>query len=106
MLRRHFLQLLTASSSLWAFHARAGSLQKAAAVPGGVAVVKLGSAPKLPTAWLNGNRVLVTGDEREWLAVVGIALEARSGDKLALAVQAVDGSIATLRVTVGTRQYA
>jgi len=106
MLRRHFLQLLTAACSLWAFPVRAGSLQKAAAVPGGVAVVKLGSAPKMPAAWLNGNRVLVTGNENEWLAVVGIALEARAGDKLALAVQGVDGSIATLKVAIGTRQYA
>jgi len=91
---------------VWTFHAAAGTLKKAAAVPGGVAVVKIGPAPKLPTAWLNGNRVLVTGNENEWSAVVGIALEARAGDKLGLAVQAVDGTIATVRVAIGTRQYA
>jgi murein DD-endopeptidase MepM/ murein hydrolase activator NlpD len=106
VLRRHFLQLVTAASSVWAVHASAGSLQKAAAVPGGVAVVKIGPAPKKPTAWLNGNRVLVTGNENEWSAVVGIALEARAGDKLGLAVQAVDGTIATVRVAIGTKQYA
>lgn len=108
MLRRHFLLVITAASSLslWAAHVRADPLQKAVAVPGGVAVVKIGPAPKLPTAWLNGNRVLVTGNEKEWSAVVGIALEARAGEKLGLAVQAVDGTIATLRVAIGTKQYA
>ena len=106
VLRRHFLQLVTAVSSLWIFHVQAGSLQKAAAVPGGVAVVKIGSAPKPPTARVNGNRVLVTGSETEWLAVVGIALEARAGDKLALAVEFADGKTATLQVAIGTKQYA
>ena len=69
-------------------------------------MVKLGPAPKRPSAWLNGNRVLITGNENEWLAVVGIALESRAGDKLSLAVGAADGTITTVRVAIGAKQYA
>lgn len=52
-----------------------------ASVPGGVAVVPLGSAtiaPK-PQAWLNEQRVYVTADRNQWYAVVGLPLDTEPG---------------------------
>lgn len=107
MLRRHFLQFLTAAASLCAFdRATAGSLPKAAAVPGGVAVVKLGSGPTPPIARFSGNRVLVVGEETEWLAVVGIPLEAQAGSKLPLVIERAGREPSTLRFAIGPKQYA
>ena len=48
----------------------AASLPKPAAVPGGVAVVNLGSDPTPPVVRFYGNRALVTGDAAGWQAVV------------------------------------
>jgi murein DD-endopeptidase MepM/ murein hydrolase activator NlpD len=107
VLRRHFLQLFTAVASLGAFNpARAGTLPKAAAVPGGVAIVKIGPAPALPLARFSGNSALVIGDETEWQAIVGIPLETRAGEKLPLDIEYADGKVSTLRIAVGTKQYA
>src|SRR4051794_3251701 len=77
VLQRNFLPFLTAAALLCMPQAaNAGSLPKFAAVPGGVAVVKLGAAPAMPKARFAGNPVLVVGDEVQWLAIVGIPLEA------------------------------
>jgi len=106
VLRRHFLQFLTTAASLFAFdRATAGSLPKPAAVPGGVAVVKLGSDPTPPIARFSGNRVLIAGDEAEWLAVVGIPLEAQAGSKLPLVIERARREPSTLRFAIGPKQY-
>jgi len=107
LLRRHFLQFLTAAASLCAFdRATAGALPKPAAVPGGVAFVKLGRGPTPPTALSNGNRVLIAGDETEWLAIVGIPLEAKSGSKLPLVVERAGREPSTLTFAIGHKEYA
>jgi murein DD-endopeptidase MepM/ murein hydrolase activator NlpD len=107
VLRRHFLHFLTAAASLCAFdRATAASLPKPAAVPGGVAVVKLGSDPTPPIARFNGNRVLVAGEETEWLAVVGIPLEAAAGSKLPLVIERAGREPSTLKFAIGRKQYA
>jgi len=48
-------------------------------VPGGVATVPLGAAPLAPKVRYGGVPVLVTGDARRWVAVVGIALATKPG---------------------------
>jgi murein DD-endopeptidase MepM/ murein hydrolase activator NlpD len=107
VLRRHFLQFFTAAASLSAFdRATAGALPKPAAVPGGVAVVKLGHDPTPPIAFFDGNRVLVAGEEADWLAVVGIPLEARPGSKLPLVIERAGREPATLKFAIGRKQYA
>ena len=59
------------------------ALPEFSAVPGGVAVVPLGSitAPgsDRPQAWLGGQPVLVTADSGRWYAIVGLALDTVPG---------------------------
>jgi murein DD-endopeptidase MepM/ murein hydrolase activator NlpD len=58
------------------------ALPKAANVPGGIALVDLGSSSahvKPPRAWFAERPVLVTGDRGRWVAVVGLALDLAPG---------------------------
>ena len=103
--RRRFLQFLAATVAL-PNPAFAITLPNAAAVPGGIAIVNLGPGPIAPVARLNGRRVLVAGNENEWLAIVGISLEARAGGKLALAIQRGGREAGPLTFAVGAKQYA
>lgn len=53
------------------------SIPRASSVPGGIAVVPLGPAQaeaKPPQAWLGTQPVLVTSENDQWYAVVGLAL--------------------------------
>ena len=68
--------------------------------------MKLGSAPTTPIARFNGNRVLVTGEEAEWLALVGIPLEATVGDKLPLVIERAGREPSTLKFAIGRKEYA
>jgi murein DD-endopeptidase MepM/ murein hydrolase activator NlpD len=107
VLRRRFLQFLAATTSFpLGCPAIAASLPKAAAVPGGVAVVKLGPELTPPIAHFDGNRVLITGEETKWLAVVGIPLEAKVGSKLPLVVERDGRESSTIRFAIGPKQYA
>ena len=107
MFRRRFLQFLAAATSLpLGYPAVAASLPKAASVPGGVALVKLGPDPTQPVARFSGNRVLIAGNESEWLAVVGIPLESKAGSKLPLVIEHAGREPSTLTFVVGPKQYA
>ena len=68
--------------------------------------MKLGSDPTPPIARFSGNRVLIAGDETEWLAVVGIPLEAQAGSKLPLVIERARREPSTLRFAIGPKQYA
>ncbi|WP_434650062.1 peptidoglycan DD-metalloendopeptidase family protein [Pseudomonas sp. D1-2] len=48
-------------------------------VPGGVAVVDLGSAAQAPKATYQGKPVLVVKEQQNWLAIVGIPLTVQPG---------------------------
>lgn len=50
----------------------------AEAVPGGISLVDL-STESRPVAWYEGKRVLIMGKDRNWQAVVGIALDSTAG---------------------------
>jgi murein DD-endopeptidase MepM/ murein hydrolase activator NlpD len=58
------------------------SLPLSSSVPGGVAVIPLGSVTdnaKMPQTWLGNQPVLVTADHDEWYAVVGLPLNITPG---------------------------
>lgn len=70
-------------------------------VPGGVAVVALGSEAQAPTARYQGKPVLVVREEgKRWIAIVGIPLKSQPGPHQ---LQVSDGR--TLGFTVGTKHY-
>lgn len=75
-------------------------------VPGGVAVVPLASnGAETPHAYFNGQRVMVLKDDRQWLALVGIPLDAAPGT-LSLQVQTADRKHATQDFVIHDKQYA
>lgn len=56
------------------------SLPKASNVPGGVAIVQIGStAASKPQIMLGSQPVLVTAERKKWVAVVGIPLDTKPG---------------------------
>jgi murein DD-endopeptidase MepM/ murein hydrolase activator NlpD len=75
-------------------------------VPGGVAAIVLGPAPRRPAATYRDVPVLVTGDARGWTAIVGIALATKPGTE-SIEVTAGDGRPPVRHAfTVGTFDYA
>lgn len=59
-----------------------GSLPKAASVPGGIAIIRLGDTRSIsskPQSWFAGQEVLVTADLNKWYAVVGLPLNLKPG---------------------------
>ncbi|MBI5463031.1 MAG: peptidoglycan DD-metalloendopeptidase family protein [Gammaproteobacteria bacterium] len=57
----------------------AQALPRAEAVPGGIAIVPLGESTHAPQARYGGNRVLVSHDNGQWYAVVGLSLATKPG---------------------------
>lgn len=67
--------LVAAPAALLAFE-----LPRDSRVPGGIAVITLGSAPEpAPLVHFQGQRVLTLRPQEHWVAVVGIPLDARPG---------------------------
>jgi len=74
-------------------------------VPGGVAVVPLGSSGQQPSAHYDDAQVMVVKDSNdEWIAIVGIDLKAARG-RHSLTVQGSDGE-RRLDFDVGYKEYA
>jgi murein DD-endopeptidase MepM/ murein hydrolase activator NlpD len=75
-------------------------------VPGGVALLQLGSSgDKPPAANADGAQVMVLNDRGVWLAVLGIPLSATLGEHT-LNIRDADGTARELSYTVGPKQYA
>ena len=68
-------------------------------VPGGVAVVDLGSAAQAPKASYQGKPVLVVKEQNNWLAIVGIPLTVKPG------TQQVSTGGRSLNFVVGNKKY-
>ncbi|KPZ11521.1 M24/M37 family peptidase [Pseudomonas amygdali pv. ulmi] len=69
-------------------------------VPGGVAVIDLGTGTQAPTATYQGKPVLVVKEQgTRWLAIVGIPLTVKPG------TQQVTSGGRTLNFTVGSKKY-
>lgn len=82
------------------------SLPQSSNVPGGVAVVPLGSvstSADRPQSWLGDQPILVTSDNDEWFAVVGIPLDMKPGSH-ELRVQ-IDGEAKSQHFEVNTKDY-
>ncbi|KPA93305.1 peptidoglycan DD-metalloendopeptidase family protein [Pseudomonas sp. RHF3.3-3] len=68
-------------------------------VPGGVAVVDLGTAAQAPKASYQGKPVLVVKEQNNWLAIVGIPLSVKPGN------QQISSGSRNLGFSVGSKQY-
>ena len=77
----------------------------ASQVPGGVARLSLGSASSRPAAYAGDVPLLVLGDARDWVALVGIALAAKPG-VASIDVQVEGGSKRAIRYTIAAKKYA
>jgi murein DD-endopeptidase MepM/ murein hydrolase activator NlpD len=106
MKRRALLLALPAlAAPAWARTVEAGRLPRIAAVPGGVARLDLGPAPDAPRATVDGRRALVVRDGANWVALVGIGLQAPAGTAVPVQVTDAAGS-RELAVRVQPKQYA
>lgn len=105
MNRRVFLQLLAAVPAFSPLRTHAFQLPRAASVPGGVAVVRLGPARVAPVARFNGERAMVAGDASDWIAVVGIPLSATAGNTMELLVEHAGRAREKIPVPVEPRRY-
>ena len=96
---RTALFLLISVLPAWAL-----ALPRAEPVPGGVAVIPLGEAAQAPRAHYGGKRVLVTRDEGQWYAIVGLPLETAPGSH-ELEVERGDGGHERIRFGVVDKAY-
>lgn len=97
--------LVLSATCLSAPHAGALELPRARSVPGGVAIVDLGTSAAAPQVMLDGEPVLVVGEGGRWQAVVGIRLDAGPGMR-ELVVRHEGGAEARLPFAVGPVRYA
>lgn len=68
-------------------------------VPGGVAVIDLGTSAQAPKASYQGKPLLVVKEQNNWLAIVGIPLTVKPG------VQQVSTAGRNLSFNVGSKKY-
>ncbi len=80
------------------------ALPQNTAVPGGVAVVALGTHKSAPQAYYLGRRVMVLNESGQWQAIVGIPLSAKPG-RHTLRVQPAAGADRKLTFKVSAKQY-
>jgi murein DD-endopeptidase MepM/ murein hydrolase activator NlpD len=71
-----------------------------------VAIVALGAAETAPTGRFGGEQVLILGDAAEWLAVVGIPLDATAGSALSLTIERAGREPETLPIGITSKHYA
>lgn len=83
--------------------AEAQKMPRAAAVPGGVAIIDLGKATQKPEAHYQGKQVLVTQYEGNWYAVVGLNLSSKLGNHT-LKTQ-IDGRKGSKTFKVSDKKY-
>jgi murein DD-endopeptidase MepM/ murein hydrolase activator NlpD len=104
MHRRRFLLALALTPS--ALAAETSRLPRTAAVPGGIAELRLGGGPAAPRARLGSHRLLVVRDGAEWLALAGIPLSTKAGTTLRVEVEHADGRKEGRDVAVAPKTYA
>ena len=77
----------------------------ASQVPGGIARLSLGPAATRPVAYAGDVPLLVLGDVRDWVALVGIPLAAKLGPA-SIDVHVDGGSKRAIRYTIAPKKYA
>ena len=90
-------------AGLLSFASAALALPQEAAVPGGLALVRLGDGAERPQAWFGERRVAVVRDGKAWVALVGLPLALAPGEHR-LRVLA-GGNEATRPVRVAAKHY-
>ena len=100
------LRIIVILACLFGAPAHAQSLPRSAPVPGGVAILKLGTDPTPPIVRMQEHRALVRKNGDEWVAVIGIPLEAPEKTNLPVVVERADGTSSTIKITVSHKQYA
>ena len=102
---RH-LSIVALLLGLFALTDNALALPKAAPVPGGIALIKLGAVSTqttTPQAWFGDRRVLVSADAGQWIAVVGLPLDLPVGSQ---ELQVGEGATKkTVRFEVKDKRY-
>ena len=78
--------------------ALATALPREEAVPGGLALARLGNGPQRPQAWFGEKRVAVVRDGREWVALVGLPLALEPGEHPLRVESGGAGESKTIRV--------
>ncbi len=107
MNRRGFLSFAPALAATAALPgAWASTTPRASPVPGGVARIRLGASTEPPQARIGGDRVLVTRDGDEWVALVGIALATKPGARLEVAAMLAGGRHERFAIEVAPKRYA
>ncbi len=81
----------------------AQSLPRESAVPGGIAIIELGATAQKPQAHYEGKKVLVTRQEGQWLALVGLDLATKPGTHTLRTY--IDGKEGELHFQVSDKQY-
>lgn len=94
------LLLLVSLSSL----ARAEPMPRALPVPGGIAIVELGTAGDKPSAYYSDKPVMVKRRGDGWIALVGLPLSSKPGNHT-LRLADVGGKMQTRRFKVTDKQY-
>jgi len=106
MKRRAFLFTLTSlAAPAWGRSTQGSTLPRIAAVPGGVARVDLGRTDTAPQVTVEGRRVLVVRDASDWVALVGLGLQAQPGTTVPVQVTDAVGR-REIAVRVQPKQYA
>lgn len=102
MNRREFLPALVVP---WLAPVAARATTRISAWPGGVARIPLGEGQRVPRARLGVERVLVMREEAEWIALVGVGLDAKPGSRLVVEADRGDG-FERYEVAVEHKAYA
>jgi murein DD-endopeptidase MepM/ murein hydrolase activator NlpD len=103
MHRRSFLLLTPAL--LLARPAFAAKPKPAVAAPGGVARLRLSAGDPAPKAHLDGIRLLVRREKKEWVAFAGVPLSAKIGATLRVEVDFANGKREIRPVKVIDKKY-
>ena len=81
----------------------AHALPQEAAVPGGIALARLGNGAERPQAWFQEKRVAVLHDRQGWVALVGLPLSLAPGEH---ALRILDAGIEKTRpIRVAAKHY-
>ena len=99
-----FLPLCALFSALFAALPFAHALPLETAVPGGLALVRLGNGAARPQAWFREKRVAVVRDGQGWVALVGLPLSLEPGVH-PLRVASAGGSEETRPIRVASKRY-
>src|SRR5882672_5700426 len=90
----------------WPIAVLAAQSPRTAAVPGGVARLRLGKSEQPPHVRIGDERVLVVREGPEWVALIGLALGVKAGAKVVAVIEHGDGRVQQMSIAVGSKDYA